>query len=409
MAVTGWSDADPIRAIGRARRPRMHLLLSAAAAFGLVASACSSGSSVDASALPKPDAPEIGRAVNAALMGPTSDLTSFDDTNGHGGMPPGGRYQIGVRNQQSLVTSVLDDDFPVDQIITASFDASAGAIDAGFGVICRQEDDDNYYRLGVGNDGTYAIQRVQDGKTTVLTGAGQWVRGPTIRNTPGIFNVRVECVGDTLTLFESNQPVAAVRDDTIKGNKVGVFVETFREPSATIQMDSLSVRAFRDRSRVTDVVADGWDDLLRTQSISNRCSLLDPKRASAGAGTSFVTRCGSVLLLKTETPQQGARGFDRILQQSGSSLETVKSLPQCSKRTGVRGPLPPPTPPPGVTDNRASVGSVACLDLGDSTAVLWVHDLAGVVGITRVKDGDRAAWKDYGPDWPPFSYVEQPA
>jgi hypothetical protein len=408
MAAMGSAHGDRTAAARHRRNPRISGFATTVMALGLLATACSSGSEADASALPQPDATVMGAAVDAQVVGTKADLTTFDDTNGHAGIPDGGKYQIGVRAQQSLVTATLDDSFPVDQIITASFDASGGAIDAGFGVICRKVDDDNYYRIGVGNDGTYAIQKVKDGKLTVLTGEGQWVRAPTIRNTPGIFNVRVDCVGETLTLFESNQPIAQVRDDSIKGHTVGVFVETFREPSATVQVDSLSVRAFRDRSRITDVVADGWDDLLRTQSLSNRCTLLDPKRANAGAATSFVTRCGSVLLLQTDPPQQGQPTFDRMLKRAGTSLETVKGLPKCSKRTGVRGPLPPPTPPAGVTDSRTSIGSVACLDLGDSTAVIWVHDLAGVVGVSRVKDGDRAAWKDYGPDWPPFSYEEKP-
>ena len=122
-----------------------------------------------------------------------------------------------------------------------------------------------------------------------------------------------------------------------------------------------------------------------------------------------MTRCGSVLLLQADPGQQGNHTFDRIIKQADDSLDAVKGLPNCRKRTTILGPLPPPTPPDGTTDARTSIGRVACLDLGDSTAVIWVHDLAGVVGITRVKDGERAAWKGYGPDWPPFSYVEQPA
>ncbi len=285
MAATGRKHGVRNVSHPRGRGIRTSRFVGVALAVGLAASACSSGSSVDESALPTPTAREIGLAVNADITGTKPDLTTFDDTNGHAGIPAGGKYQIGVRNPQSLVTATLDDSFPVDQIVTASFDASGGAIDAGFGIICRMVDEDNYYRLGVGNDGTYAIQKVKGGKLTVLTGAGQWVRAPSIRNTPGVFNVRVDCVGDTLTLFESNQPIAQVRDDTIKGHTVGVFVESFREPSATIQVDSLSVRAFTDRSRVTDIVADGWEDVLRTQSVSNRCTLLDPKRANVGAKT----------------------------------------------------------------------------------------------------------------------------
>jgi hypothetical protein len=45
---------------------------------------------------------------------------------------------------------------------------------------------------------------------------------------------------------------------------------------------------------------------------------------------------------------------------------------------------------------------VACLDLGDRTAVAWWDERSGLVGIVRVDDGDRGTWRTYGPGWPPF-------
>ncbi len=100
--------------------------------------------------------------LDAAIKAPP-DLPTFDDGNGHGAVPASGNYQIGVRAIQSVATAVLPTRFPPDQIVTATFDTSGSPSDAGFGVVCRMQDDDNYYRLGVGNDGEYAIQRVKGG------------------------------------------------------------------------------------------------------------------------------------------------------------------------------------------------------------------------------------------------------
>ncbi|MGZ6979474.1 MAG: hypothetical protein ACXVJW_15295 [Acidimicrobiia bacterium] len=355
----------------------------------LFATACSSSSSADASALPNADAPRIGVAVDATVTAP-SDLPTFDDGNGHGAVPPGGHYQIGVRGAQSVVTATLDDELPVDQVVTATFDTSGSPKDAGFGVVCRMKDPDNYYRLGVSNDGMYAIQRVKAGATTVLTGGGLWTRDPGIRRSPGPFTVRGECVGHTLTLFESNRQIATTRDANLDGRTAGVFVESFFEPNATVQVDALSVRAFRNRSKVTGAVAAGWDAFLHTQQVSRRCELLDARRSRTGTGTAFATRCGSVVFLQPTSPQTGARAYARILRKAGTSFATVKTLPDCSKRTGIRGPL-------------ATAGEVACIDLGGSTAVIWLHTKTGVIGVTVVKHGDRAAWKGYGRDWPPFA------
>lgn len=393
----GWS---------RARRPRTVVLgLVGLAALVLVGGACSSSGAADASALPKPDAPSIGLALDANVMSP-SDLSTFDDTNGHGAVPAGGRYQVGVRGAQSVVTSTLEPTFPVDQVVSATFDTTGSPSDAGFGVVCRMQDDDDYYRLGISNDGEFAIQRVKGGTTTVLTGGGKWAPGPGLRKTPGLFTVRAECIGTTLTLFESNRLVASVKDPELSGGKVGVFVETFYKPKAVVQVNSLAVRAFTDRRRVSNAAAMLWDAAVDAQHVSRRCELLDSEQAEAPAGTAFVTRCGSVVFLQGATPARAASELERMLRASGTKLATVTTLPSCRKRTGIRGPLPPPTSAPGAP---ASIGRVACLDLGDTTAVVWAHDPGGVVGVTRVDPSKRAAWRGYGADWPPFVSSNPPS
>jgi hypothetical protein len=389
------------------RRRRLVVGLAGLAALVVAGAACSSSGAAAASALPKPDAPMIGVALDANVMSP-SDLSTFDDTNGHGAVPAGGRYQVGVRGAQSVVTSTLDPTFPVDQIVSATFDTTGSPNDTGFGVICRMQDDDDYYRLGVGNDGEFAIQRVKGGTTTVLTGGGKWAPGPGIRKTPGLFTVRAECIGTTLTLFESNRAVATVNDPQLSGGKVGVFVETFYKPKAVIQVNSLAVRAFNDRRRVPDAAAMLWGAAVDAQHVSRRCALLDPKQAEAPAGTAFVTRCGSVLFLQGATPARATSELDRILHASGTRLTAVKALPSCPKRTGIRGPLPPPAAGAGAA-GAASIGRVACLDLGDRTAVVWAHDPGGVVGVTRIDASHRAAWRGYGADWPPFASSNPPS
>lgn len=360
--------------------------------------ACGSSSLVDAPALPGTNPRVIGVAVEAKLTEP-ADLPVFDDTNGFALVPDGGRYKIGVRKGQSVVTATLDDDVPVDQIVTASFDSTTAPVDAGFGVMCRVRDPDNYYRLGAANDGTFAIQRVRDGEAKVLTGGGLWQRDVGLRNTPGTFTVRAECVGHTLTLFESDREIVSVRDTSIQGHKTGVFVESFSEPNAAVQVDALSVRAFAHRNQVSAATATGWDDFLQAQEVSNRCDLLDPKAAPA-KHTKFVTRCGSAVFVQVDRPEPAAREFAHMLGAVGPTLTNVSGLPDCPKQTGIRGPLPPPR---GSADD-ARIGRVACIDLGGATVAIWLHEAAGLIGFTQVRHGDRAAWKSYGRDWPPFAY-----
>jgi hypothetical protein len=252
-------------------------------------------------------------------------------------------------------------------------------------------DNDNYYRLGVGNDGTFAIARVQDGTSTVLTGAGRWIRDRRLPETPGYFVVRGECRGPTLTLFANNEQIVSVQDSTFdRRGDVGAFVETFLEPNAEITVTGFSVRAFRDRSKVTDAAAADWDAFVRAQTADRRCKLLDPRRARSVRDPLFVTRCGNAVFVRLPGARTATREYDRLLDAAGTDLESVKQLPDCPERTGIRGPLP--------------TGEVACLDLDDRTAVVWRNDAAGVIGIARVRDDDQRAWRGYGPDWPPFGF-----
>ena len=395
------------RAIGRGgvRRGWAARSLVPLVAVGLVASACSSSDSVDARALPRPDAPRLARAVDANLA---RDLPPFNDGNGHGEVA-GSAYRIGAAEPESLATAALDDTLPPDQIVEASFTTTDNPEDTGYGVVCRRKDQDNYYRLGVGNDGTYAIARVEDGTSTVLTGGGKWVRDRRLVDAPGTFTVRGECRGPTLRLFVDNQPIIQIADTVFdEAGGVGVFVETFTLPNAWITVNRLSVRGFVDRSGVTDATALLWDSMLRSQAVTNRCALLEPKHVGAVRDVSFVSKCGTTLLVKLPDAASTVRAYRRMLQRAGTSLAPVKQLPDCSVRTGTQGPLPPPTPPAGVADPRPSIGQVACLDLGDTTAVVWRNDAAGIIGIVRVGEKDRAAWRDYGRDWPPFVFVEPP-
>jgi hypothetical protein len=392
------------RAGGAAAVTRRGIGAVLAAVLVVVAVACTSSGGADERALPDPDARPIAVATNAALVG-AHDLETFDDGNGHAEVA-GGVYQLGLRTGQAVVTAPLPRAYPRDQVVTATFETAGSPPDAGFGVVCRMQDEKSYYRLGVSNDGQYAIQRVRGGETTVLSG-GKWQPNPAIRATPGPYAVRGECIGETLTLLESNRQIASVRDRSLRGSHVGAFVESFAEPNSVVKVTSLTVRAFEHRKRVTESAADGWEDLMRTQHVARTCTLLDPKGARTGKGAVYASRCGPVVFVAMPTPAQGAREYARILHDSGAALRTVRELPDCPKRTNVRGPLPSPTAATATADP-PRLGTVACVTLDGATGVVWIHSLPGVIGVRRVATRDRAAWKGYGPDWPAFALREQP-
>ena len=339
--------------------------------------------------------------------GPRDDLPPFDDGNGHGELSDAG-YRLGAREPESVVTAVLDDTLPPDQIVEASFTTTESPPDTGFGVVCRQQDNDNYYRLGIGNDGTFAIIRVQDGTSAVLTGGGQWVRDRRLPETPGFFAVRGECRGPTLALYANNQHIVTVPDAVFdRPGKVGVFAETFGGPNATITVNHLSARTFPDRSRVTDATALTWEQLVRGRPRRGPMRLrADAHRRDPGRVVRDAV--GSALFVSFPDAARAAREYDRLLDAVGVPASRCGSSQGAARNTGVRGPLPPPTPPPDATGVPPSIGRVACLDLGESTAVVWLNEPAGIIGVVQIGENPRGAWRDYGRDWPPFVYQPAP-
>jgi hypothetical protein len=348
--------------------------------------------------LPREDGAGIGVAVRADLASTDPDLPLFDDGDGHAERSAGGEYQLGARQTEAVVGVTIPQTLPPDQLVEATFTTTGSPADTGFGVICRWQSNDEYYRLGIGNDGTYAIARVEHGQSTVLTGGGQWVRDRRLARTPGQFTVGSECRGSTLTLFANHEPIISVQDSTFdRPGRVGVFVETFTQPNATVTVNSLRALTFRDREQISDETAGHWDAFTAKQGVDQRCELLDPARAHTDP-KALVTRCGSALFVDYTDPPSAARAYAHLLKAAGTDLDLVKGLPRCRERTGIRGALPDPGSATG-----APLGFVACLNLGDgSAAVAWLRAPSGTIGIARLRDDAHRAWKDYGPSWPPF-------
>src|SRR5262249_38310919 len=161
------------------------------------------------SALPLARGPLLGMTIDAPLTDSAAAPAPFDDGNGHGAATPDGAFTLGARQTETVVSATVRRRLPADQLVQAVIDSTGStALDDGFGVVCRWQSNDSYYRLGIGNDGTYGIARVEHGTSTVLSGGGQWVRDRNLSRSPGLHTIGGECRGNTLTLFADNVPIA---------------------------------------------------------------------------------------------------------------------------------------------------------------------------------------------------------
>ncbi len=112
-----------------------------------------------------------------------------------------------------------------------------GSMNNWMGVICRQQDEANYYLLAISTDGYYLIQRVEDGAMTPLS-------GPTTSNaihTGKAQNLlEATCKENTLTLIVNHIRLASRTDATLgAAGQVALFTDA-ADPGGT------TVAAFDD-------------------------------------------------------------------------------------------------------------------------------------------------------------------
>jgi hypothetical protein len=396
---------------GRVQRGRFLVTLVLVTATALVGTACGgSGDGGDPSGSgngsrgERPPAREMPAALtglaqttairvdadNSADDGP---FPTFDDEVGFGGYEDL-VYRFGVYPAgASSVSGYGPDDYGTETTISAWFDSAAAPADAGFGVVCRLQDEgETYYRFGVGNDGTYSIALVEGDDTTILTGGGEWVTSDLIDTTSRSFIVEASCLGDELTLAVDNEVVDSVTDEYLISGSVGVFAKAFEEPDASIDLSVFDVVGYLEPEQVGSEVREAFDHMFGSAPEEiDRCDLGDVREMGLRIEPLLVASCNGVVYAYTDRPRDAARIYDEILDQIGTGvadeLTTTERFPDCTRRTDVRGPF-------GL---QSGDGEIACVEIGDETLVVW-HHAGGFVGALRVPvEADeefRAEWGD---------------
>ncbi len=133
-----------------------------------------------------------------------------------------------------------------DIIITVDAAQVAGPEDNAYGVICRYQDEGNYYLFLISGDGYYAIGKYQTGsdRITYLTEGEQFLESAAINKGSGALNqLRVGCVGNQLSLAVNGNPLLTVTDPTFVNGDVGLAASTFQPGTAVIEFDNFRVAA----------------------------------------------------------------------------------------------------------------------------------------------------------------------
>ena len=109
-----------------------------------------------------------------------------------------------------------------------------------FGVICRFQDEKNFYAAQISSDGYAGIFRMKDGIYKLL-GQNAMIPVPAILGGSAVNTIHFECIGRSLALAVNGAPVDAREDKSFENGDVGLIAGSFEEAGVVIAFDNFMV------------------------------------------------------------------------------------------------------------------------------------------------------------------------
>ncbi|MCX6025899.1 MAG: serine protease [Chloroflexi bacterium] len=150
-----------------------------------------------------------------------------------------GGYRIWVNDSQLDVWGQPGLDV-VDAIMEVEATTLGGPQDNDFGVLCRYQDNQNYYLFEISSDGYAIIAMYRAGEWVGLS-SDQYQPSDAIAQGEATNRIRAECIGPTLRLYVNDELVAEAEDSTLPSGDVGLIAGTFDEAGTDILFDNFKV------------------------------------------------------------------------------------------------------------------------------------------------------------------------
>ncbi len=130
-----------------------------------------------------------------------------------------------------------------DVIINAEARQVSGPNDNAYGLICRYQNEDNFYVFLISGDGYFTIGKYQTGAENVvyLTENGQFQPSDAIHTGVATNEMRASCIGNQLSLEVNGVSLVTVTDPTFVTGDVGLAAGTLETGTAIIEFDNVQV------------------------------------------------------------------------------------------------------------------------------------------------------------------------
>ena len=127
-----------------------------------------------------------------------------------------------------------------DAIIWVEAAKLEGTTDNAFGILCRIQEDGDFYAFLISNDGYYGISRRQAGSYHMLN-ADSMTYSDHVSSPTGLYRLRAECDRQNLVFYVNDLLLAEVTDSELASGKVGVLAGTYSQPGVDIFFDNFIV------------------------------------------------------------------------------------------------------------------------------------------------------------------------
>lgn len=132
-----------------------------------------------------------------------------------------------------------------DVIMTSKATQVDGPDNNAYGLICRYQDENNFYIFLISGDGYYAIGKYQTGTPQIiyLTENQEYIFSEAIQQGAAMNDIRASCIGNELSLQVNGTPLVTVSDPTFVRGDVGLGVSTLEPGTAVVHFDDFRVLA----------------------------------------------------------------------------------------------------------------------------------------------------------------------
>jgi hypothetical protein len=145
---------------------------------------------------------------------------------------------VEVNQAEFFIWGVPDRSFS-DVILDVDARVVTAAGDGDFGLLCRYQDNQNFYGMEISEDGYYAVWKMIDGEYYPLV---DWQFSSLI-NTGKPTHLGAACVGNTLAFIVDGELLVEIKDGDLVSGDVGVVAGTWEVAPLVVGFDNFVVRS----------------------------------------------------------------------------------------------------------------------------------------------------------------------